>query len=860
MNIYYYSGTHWDREWYQCFQGFRKRLVDMIDGLIKGLEEMPDYGIFHFDGQTIVLEDYLEIRPEMRGRLEALIKKGKILIGPWYDMPDEFLVSGESLIKNLRVGMDISRSWGVEPCKNAYICDIFGHSSQTPQIFAGMGLYHTVLGRGTNEHEDPKNFIWQALDGSEVMTFRLNDRDGYGDFSGYANRNKLDEKTDEELDELIKAYIDEEMSKSNLPDLLIMDAIDHMPLRASTPRILASMRRVYPEANVYHCSIEEFNRRQSEQKDKLEVRRGEICRPAKQKFGFIHVITNTLSSRYPLKRYNDMNQTTLEKWAAPLYAFHMTDMSEGFLRLADRYLLKNHPHDSICGCSIDQVHRDMMYRFDQTRLICDEIMNPFKKALAGDLSAYEITPVEEAEGIRLRVFNPLPYRTRRTVTAKVDLSSLPTYSEPFGYEKIPAFRMYDAKGDEVPYGYVGEGLKKVYEISFESELSPCGVTEFYLCPSKTPTRYPVKLLRGVTCAEGDLVSVSVNSDGTVDMTDRRTGEVYKNLLTLVDDGEIGDGWYHCCPNIDKVVTQTAADVQVIENSAVRTTFRITQKMMLPDHVDKLPVIKRSDDLVEFKVVHDVTVAKGDAGITVHTVIDNNVKDHRLRLRLPSVVDGDTYEAAQAFGYVSRKCGEDTSTADWREYGWAERNMAGICAKRKGNRGLAFVSAYGLHECGVWENGDMDITLFRAFSKTVGTHGEPDGELLERLEFSYKIISFGEKDSFASLAREQDFLSAGICSATSTSGSKARVYRSMIEVEGEDIVYSTANLLPDGASEIRVFNDSEKFAPAKITLPYGAHDTTMVELDGRHVCDLEIKDGAVEFTLPAFRIATVKFFM
>ena len=32
--IYFYSGTHWDREWYQTFQGFRKRLVDAIDGLI----------------------------------------------------------------------------------------------------------------------------------------------------------------------------------------------------------------------------------------------------------------------------------------------------------------------------------------------------------------------------------------------------------------------------------------------------------------------------------------------------------------------------------------------------------------------------------------------------------------------------------------------------------------------------------------------------------------------------------------------------------------------------------------------------------------------------------------------------------
>ena len=98
MDIYLFSGTHWDREWYQTFQGFRMRLVKMVDELIEILETRDDYGVFHFDGQTIVLEDYLEIRPENRVRIEKLIKDGKIIIGPWYCMPDEMLISGESLI------------------------------------------------------------------------------------------------------------------------------------------------------------------------------------------------------------------------------------------------------------------------------------------------------------------------------------------------------------------------------------------------------------------------------------------------------------------------------------------------------------------------------------------------------------------------------------------------------------------------------------------------------------------------------------------------------------------------------------------------------------------------------------------
>ena len=101
------SHTHWDREWYETFQGYRFRLVRMFDELLEILEQNPDYKVFHTDGQTIVLEDYLEIRPENRARMQALIDAGKLIIGPWYVMPDEFLVSGESLVRNLQKGHDI---------------------------------------------------------------------------------------------------------------------------------------------------------------------------------------------------------------------------------------------------------------------------------------------------------------------------------------------------------------------------------------------------------------------------------------------------------------------------------------------------------------------------------------------------------------------------------------------------------------------------------------------------------------------------------------------------------------------------------------------------------------------------------
>ena len=184
-------------------------------------------------------------------------------------------------------------------------------------------------------------------------------------------------------------------------------------------------------------------------------------------------------------------------------------------------------------------------------------------------------------------------------------------------------------------------------------------------------------------------------------------------------------------------------------------------------------------------------------------------------------------------------------------------MSGICAKRVANRGLAFVSAYGLHECGVWTNGDMDITLFRACRRTIHTDGEPDGQFQERLEYSYRILPYSEKDCFADLQKEQDFFSVGVDCAT-VKGDKATVYTPALEVIGRDIVYSTVAPFENGAAEVRVFNDSAKEAKAEILLPEFASKAALVELDGRHIQTLQISNRSVTFDLPAFRIATVKF--
>lgn len=130
--------THWDREWYLAFEQFRIRLVEMIDHLLKVLDKEPELR-FMLDGQTVVLEDYLEIRPENKARLKKYIKEGKLLIGPWHVLPDECLVSGEALVRNLLLGHRIPQEFG-RVMKVGYLPDIFGHIAQMPQILRGFEI------------------------------------------------------------------------------------------------------------------------------------------------------------------------------------------------------------------------------------------------------------------------------------------------------------------------------------------------------------------------------------------------------------------------------------------------------------------------------------------------------------------------------------------------------------------------------------------------------------------------------------------------------------------------------------------------------------------------------------------------
>jgi len=212
--------THWDREWYKPFQEFRHQLVHLIDNLIDIFENQPDY-YFMLDGQTIILEDYLEVSPDKESTILGLIRDGKVEVGPWYILPDEWLVSGESLIRNLEYSYALAEKYQIDLMPIAYLPDMFGHSKAIPRIILDITNFQTaVVWRGVGDEIKSNLFLWKSDEDSEGSLLTIYLPGGYGNASDMSVEK-------EHLISEIKGIIDNMDTYVTIPVFLLMNGTDH---------------------------------------------------------------------------------------------------------------------------------------------------------------------------------------------------------------------------------------------------------------------------------------------------------------------------------------------------------------------------------------------------------------------------------------------------------------------------------------------------------------------------------------------------------------------------------------------------------------------------------------------------------
>jgi alpha-mannosidase/mannosylglycerate hydrolase len=829
-------------------------LVELIDILLDRMERDKDFRYFHLDGQTCILKDYTEIRPENRDRLSKLMKDGRVLIGPWYTMPDLFCPGDEALIRNLFMGSLICREWGFPQMPVAYTCDMFGHPSQMPQIYRGFDLADCVVGRGVNEHTTPPFFNWEAPDGSKVFTFKLQDKAGYAAFVGVRGIledpwKKDDPDAEKKAKEWIRENVGIELKRSTVPVLCLIDALDHMLPAEAPQRSLALLREVYPEIETKHSTLPAFFREAHEKAVRVTVRRGELREPSRTPQSYNWLIANCVSSRVRMKQANDLCLVLLEKWAEPFMAIagiEGTDYPRRFLRTAWEFVLLNHAHDSICGCSIDQVHQDMMYRYDQARIIADQLR---AKAIGAVTARYRDLAQGEHE-FTVTVVNPVPVRRREVVIFDIHLAAdFPTsFNEDFGGgQKVLSFTLEDEKGREVPYqrlsilpnqrersryakhAFAMDDGYACYTVAAELDLPALGFTSLRVKPCSTPVRRLSTMRTGPASAENKHLAVEIASNGTLRITDKRTGETYNNLLIFEDRSEVGDGWFHNQTTTDEVALSIAcpAQVSVVHDGPEAVTFRVSVTMDIPQRVDWQREC-RSAERVDLKITSYITLRRDSDQVDVRTEIENNAKDHRLRLLLPTDVrDAKTYVAHQPFDLVERSIALDPATATWQEAEIPEKPFLGFQSVGAGKRGLALLSSGGLHEGGVMNDArrTMLVTLLRSFRRTAGTPGEEGGQEQGHISVRYALMPFAGElprvDTLNRVAALQAGLyvrQTGKCpSGFPALSGKADPVHSHIECASGNLVVSAVKASDDGGLIVRLWNPGDGKVKEKLVL-------------------------------------------
>ncbi|MHB1459008.1 MAG: glycoside hydrolase family 38 N-terminal domain-containing protein, partial [Armatimonadota bacterium] len=643
------SHTHWDREWYKPFQHFRMRLVNLTDELIGLMETNPEYRLFTFDGQTIVLDDYVAIRPENEARLRKLIKENRILIGPWYNQPDEFLVSGEAMIRNLQLGYKMGMDWG-NWMKVGYVPDAFGHISQFPQLMQGFGIDNAVLFRGITTDQVDSEFTWKGADGSEVFCVKMPDNNAYSNFF-YRMRNTLAAEGDIDFEqsrkEILELVSDCETERNTSSNLLFMDGVDHVFAQPKTPAIMKDVNENMNIGTIKHSTLPDFIAAVKAEKPELGVYEGEL-RWNNRAWKLSGILANVMSSRVHLKQANHYIENLLEKWVEPFTAMAWAkgmNYPETYIALAWKYLLQNHPHDSICGCSLDQVHKDMEYRFDQARLIAEPVLDQSLQYIADKIDTStafkQLTstmadtkatgnasplPWETAQAtaksdavriIPMVVFNPLSWSRTDVVDAEIGI--------PHGWNQA-GLKVTDEDGNDVTscvFPSFKSGLvQKSYDIptglpfhyvkvSFLAEDVPSvGYKTYYLQGTNTPYRATGSMISGPNIAENEYLVLIVESDGTLSIIEKETEQEYTNCMVFEDSGDFGEGWHYIKPTKDTVYSSLGAPVTVsiAEDHELKAVFKIDTVMQVP--AEKNPNnLERSLDTVPMHITSYVTLAK-----------------------------------------------------------------------------------------------------------------------------------------------------------------------------------------------------------------------------------------------------------
>ena len=666
--------THWDREWYSPFQTFRLRLVDLLDDLLPRLEGDPSYAHFLLDGQMAVVDDYLEVRPEAEDVLRRLNASGRMAMGPWYILMDEFLVSGETMWRNLQLGLERAARFG-GAMEVGYLPDMFGHVAQMPQLLRQAGLEHAVVWRGVPSTVDRDAFWWRSPDGSTV-------RAQYLWPEGYGNGAVLPDDAKELLD-LVRAHRTA-MGDAFTGSILWMNGTDHQTPRPWLGRVVDEANRIQDEYELHVVPLAEHVR--TAPVEGLPSHDGELRSGARA-----NLLMGVVSNRVDVRLAAARAERALERRAEPLAALFLPAdrWPRALLDLAWREVVRNSAHDSICACSHDEVVDAVLHRCNEARQIADGLAGRALEVVAaatGHVGPVVVNPsARERHGViqvlvdgdgdlpGAQVLEERPAVIVDETVAGRDLASvLDRYrSQQLDDRLFVNHVEIDDHGDAVDVT-----LRCNHRMTANVVLADVKAELYALAEVRPEAPFRVRLVQppvrkalvrasapgfgwrafepapldvdpvvtdGRRLANG-LVEVVVAPNGTFAV------DGVEGFDRLVDDGDAGDTYNYSPPEHDTVVDAPArVETRLLEQGPLRSRIRVTRTYDLPERISA----RRRVGSKPFVVETTIELRAGEPFVRLTTGWENAHDDHRLRTWLPLPQRATTSTAECAFGTVVR---------------------------------------------------------------------------------------------------------------------------------------------------------------------------------------------------------------
>ncbi len=679
--IYVVPHTHWDRAWYWPAERFRVKLIECVRAVIRELKADPEYR-FTFDGQVLPLEDYLAICPGDTAYLQEAARAGRIAIGPMYCLSDVYCTGVEALIRNLLLGRKWCTHFGAGYLPVLHMPDTFGITPSMPMIAAGFGMKAFIFMRGlagqvpgltsmiSLQGIDPqlpngtRHFLWRTPDGSEIRTIIL--RDGY---ANGAYGDSIDPVTDvlnpEKYAPILQQSARRQDDGAGQP-FLLMAGVDH---QIPYPGNGAALK-LASNATPYHFTFSTLE----EVADALQAANAKQWPVFQGEFhgnGAASVLGGTLSTRIYLKQHNAEIEQLLvnqvEPGAAALRLLGMNGGLEGVIEHAWKMLLVTHPHDDICGCSVDSVHRSNEHHMRQAWETADAVR---RRMVIGLFKHYGGSlPHDLRPSFALMNFQGTERRGPSRV--RFDYEGQRKWGD---LKLSDAYAIVDEQGNPVPFREVSREQSTEHphlttDLEIYAPLAPATFTRFYIEPRD---EWPKAQAAQPEIAENEFLRVTLHKNGTFDLEDKSTGLRHAGLGLFSDEADIGDSYdFSDIPGQpEEVFEQLTFTLERKEWPGGLVELKARGELSLPASTDSA-TRTRSKELVSLPVEVGLVLAPGARQLEVVLRFTNRAADHRLRWNLPLGRKVETSLAGLKLNIVERPAGAapggDKAPRVWPEH-------------------------------------------------------------------------------------------------------------------------------------------------------------------------------------------------